>query len=79
MEEVAIEGTATVARESCLSWNYRAFRMKFVQVLLECGIIFNKVNIPLRIYIEGITQIPLDSAQNLKPAYVKKLLGIEEN
>jgi hypothetical protein len=53
--------------------------MKFVQVSLACGIPLNKANTPLRIYIEGITQMPLDSAQKLKPVYVKKLLRIEEN
>jgi hypothetical protein len=75
---MASDGTTTAMRESSLTINDKAFRMKYVQVLLMCGIPLDNTNGVLRKFVEGIYKLPSESVEKLKPIYIKMLFKLEK-
>jgi hypothetical protein len=52
--------------------------MKYIQLFLASGIPLNKNNGIIRNFVQGISELPLDSIDNIKSAYLEKLLKIKK-
>jgi hypothetical protein len=68
----------TASCKSALTTEDTVFRMKYLQMLLSCGIHLNKMNGVLRLYVESILDRSLDSIHNVKLMCLKDLMKVEK-
>jgi hypothetical protein len=66
-------------RESHVSDKDKAFRLRYLQSMMACGIPLDKTNGILRRFIQEIYGCPLSDATHLKNEYIPKILKMEQD